>query len=387
MQNTEHELDNTLFADGNARQTAHVHGGNLHEAIKRYGLEGKKILDFSSNVNPLGPSTTAIRAAKQALALIDCYPDPDMSDLRKAIARYFGVKPGHVICGTGSNELIHLIPRVFRPKKVLVPMPTFTEYAAAVEEAGGKVVPLWLDEREGFRVDPLEMAFALKGMDMAFLCNPNNPTGLLMTKAETAELMGHALQHGVRLVVDEAFMDFIEPESIVKQAVEASQLICLRSFAKFFGMPGLRIGYAVSDEATIAALRAGQEPWTVSIPAEHAAMAALNDWRHIKKTRRVIEKERDRLLSDLRLLPGVEPFPGAANFIFMKISSFDASLLVQKLGIRGLLVRDCSSFPGLDSGFVRVSVRTGRENRRLIKALRELLAVKGPALPAPATGK
>ena len=387
MQNTEHELDNTLFADGNARQTAHVHGGNFHEAIKRYGLEGKKILDFSSNVNPLGPSTTAIRAAKQALALIDRYPDPDMTELRKTIARYFGIKPGHVICGTGSNELIHLIPRVFRPKKVLVPMPTFTEYAAAVEEAGGKVVPLWLDEREGFRVDPLEMAFALKGMDMAFLCNPNNPTGLLMTKAETAELMGHALQHGVRLVVDEAFMDFIEPESIVKQAVEASQLICLRSFAKFFGMPGLRIGYAVSDEATIAALSAGQEPWTVSIPAEHAAMAALNDWRHIKKTRRVIEKERDRLLSDLRLLPGVEPFPGAANFIFMKISSFDASLLVQKLGIRGLLVRDCSSFPGLDSGFVRVSVRTGRENRRLIKALRELLAVKGPALPAPATGK
>ncbi|HSQ77950.1 MAG TPA: threonine-phosphate decarboxylase CobD [Nitrospirota bacterium] len=380
MQNTELELDNTLFADGNARQTAHVHGGNLHEAIKRYGLEGKKIFDFSSNVNPLGPSTTAIRAAKQALALIDRYPDPDMTDLRKTIARYFGVKPGHVICGNGSNELIHLIPRVFRPKKVLVPMPTFTEYAAAVEEAGGKVVPLWLDEREGFRVDPLEMAFALKGMDMAFLCNPNNPTGLLMTRAETAELMGHALQHGVRLVVDEAFMDFIEPESIVKQAVEASQLICLRSFAKFFGMPGLRIGYAVSGEATIAALRAGQEPWTVSIPAEHAAMAALNDWRHIKKTRRVIEKERDRLLSDLRLLPGVEPFPGAANFIFVKIGSFDASLLVQKLGIRGLLVRDCSSFPGLDNGFVRISVRTGRENRRLIKVLRELLA-------RPATGK
>jgi threonine-phosphate decarboxylase len=152
-------------------------------------------------------------------------------------------------------------------------------------------------------------------------------------------------------------------------------------------MPGLRIGYAVSDEATIAALRAGQEPWTVSIPAEHAAIAALNDWRHIKKTRSMIEKERDRLLSDLRLLPGVEPFPSAANFIFIKVGSFDAQLLVQKLGIRGLLVRDCSSFPGLDSGFVRISVRTRWDNRRLIKALRELLAVKGPALPAPATGK
>lgn len=374
MQNTKHELDNTMFTDGNARQTARVHGGNIHEAIKRYGLEGKNILDFSSNVNPLGPSATAMRAAKKALSLIDRYPDPDLTDLRKAIARYFGIKPEQVICGNGSNGLIHLIPRVFRPKKVLVPMPTFTEYAAAVEEAGGEVVPLWLNEREGFRVDPLEMAFAIKGMDMAFLCNPNNPTGLLMTRAEMAELMGHSLQYGVRLVVDEAFMDFIESESIVKQAVEASQLICLRSFAKFFGMPGLRIGYAVSDEATIAALRAGQEPWTVTIPAEHAVIAALNDWWHIKKTRRVIEKERDRLLSALRLLPGVEPFPCAANFIFMKVGSFDASLLVEKLGLRGLLVRDCSSFPGLDSGFVRIAVRTGWENRRLVKALRGLLA-------------
>ena len=374
MQHTENATSNPLGAFESAQKTARVHGGNIREAIKRYGLEGRKVLDFSSNVNPLGPSAAARRAAKKALSLIDHYPDPDMTDLRKAIARYFGIKPGHVICGNGSNGLIHLIPRVFRPKKVLVPMPTFTEYAAAVEEAGGEVVPLRLNEREGFRVDPLEMAFALKGMDMAFLSNPNNPTGLLMTRAEMAELMGHALQYGVRLVVDEAFMDFIESESIVKQAVEASQLICLRSFAKFFGMPGLRIGYAVSDEATIAALRAGQEPWTVTIPAEHAAIAALNDWRHIKKTRRVIERERDRLLSDLRLLPGVEPFPCAANFIFMKVGSFDAPLLVQKLGLRGLLVRDCSSFPGLDSGFVRIAVRTGRENRRLVKALRELLA-------------
>ena len=210
MQHTENATSNPLGAFESAQKTARVHGGNIREAIKRYGLEGRKVLDFSSNVNPLGPSAAARRAAKKALSLIDHYPDPDMTELRQAIARYFGIKPGQVICGNGSNELIHLIPRVFRPKKVLVPMPTFTEYAAAVEEAGGEVVPLWLNEQEGFRVDPLEMAFALKGMDMAFLANPNNPTGLLMTKAETTELIGHALQHGVRLVIDEAFMDFIE---------------------------------------------------------------------------------------------------------------------------------------------------------------------------------
>ena len=160
----------------------------------------------------------------------------------------------------------------------------------------------------------------------------------------------------------------------------AMALLIPRNFEAHLAQGSAEVLVVLDGSDSNTALRAGQEPWTVSIPAEHAAMAALNDWRHIKKTRRVIEKERDRLLSDLRLLPGVEPFPGAANFIFVKIGSFDASLLVQKLGIRGLLVRDCSSFPGLDNGFVRISVRTGRENRRLIKVLRELLA-------RPATGK
>ena len=356
-----------------ARTAPRIHGGNIHEAIKRYGLEENKIIDFSSNINPLGPSSAAKRAAKKSLELIDRYPDPGMTSLRNAIARYFGIKPAHVVCGNGSNSLIHLIPRVFRPKRVLIPVPTFTEYAAAVEGAGGEVVPLLLKERDGFRVDPLEMAFALKGVDMAFLCNPNNPTGLVIPKSEMTEIMQYAFQHNVRLVVDEAFMDFIESESIIKEVVHTTHLICLRAFTKFFGMPGLRIGYAISDEATAAVLRNWQEPWTVSIPAEHAAVAAMNDWSYIKRTRRVIERERDRLLSALRIMSGVETFPCSSNFIFIKVTAPDASLLVEKLGLRGILVRDCSSFSGLDSRYVRIAVKTRRENNRLVQALGELL--------------
>jgi len=187
------------------------------------------------------------------------------------------------------------------------------------------------------------------------------------------EIVQFAGQHGVRLVVDEAFMDFIESKSIIKEAVESSHLICLRAFTKLFGMPGLRIGYAVSDETTIAALRERQEPWTVSIPAEQAAIAVLGHWTYISKTRRLIEKERSRLLSALRILPGVETFPCAANFIFIKLTSMDVPMFVDKLGERGMLVRDCSSFPGLDRSYIRIAVRTGRENKRLIKAFRELL--------------
>jgi len=373
VQNTEFELDDLVSAFESAQRRTRTHGGNIYEAAQRYGIEEKKIIDFSSNVNPLGPSSAAIRAAKRSLPLIGRYPDPEMTDLRKAIARYFGIKHGQVICGNGSNGLIHLIPRVFRPKKVLIPAPTFSEYAASVQDAGGEVVHLHLDERDGFRLDSIEMSFALKGMDMAFLCNPNNPTGQITPKQEMLEIVKYAVQHDVRLVVDEAFMDLNEANSIIKEAVQSSHLICLRAFTKFFALPGLRIGYAVSDEETIAALRDGQEPWSVSIPAEHAAIAALNDWGHIKRTRRLIEKERERLLSALRILPGVEAFPSAANFILFKLTAFDAPTLIDRLGERGLLVRGCSSFPGLDNRYIRIAVRTRWNNIRLIKALRELL--------------
>ena len=373
VRNTDTDSDTVARGLATARKTARTHGGNIYEAARRYGFAEKKIIDFSSNVNPLGPSSYAKRAAKKALSSIDRYPDPDMGELRMAIARYFGIKSGHVMCGNGSNSLIHLIPRVFRPKKVLIPCPTFSEYASAVEDAGGEVVPMPLLEREGFRVDTLEMSFALKGVDMAFLCNPNNPTGQLILKADMLEIARYALERDVRLVVDEAFMDFTDSDSIIKEAVESSHLICIRAFTKFFGMPGLRVGYAVSGEATIAGLRDGQEPWTVSIPAERAAIAVLGDWTYIDKTRRLIKKERERLLSALRIMPGVETFPCSANFIFLKLNAIDVPMFIDKLGERGMLVRDCSSFPGLDERYIRIAIRTGRENKRLIKAFRELL--------------
>ena len=375
MQERETDIDTTLNDEVIAQKTMRTHGGNIYEAARRYGYAEDKILDFSSNVNPLGPSLAAKRAATKALSSIGRYPDPDVLGLRTAIARYFGIKPGHVICGNGSNALIHLIPRVFRPKRVLIPFPTFTEYAAAAKDAGGEVVPFSLLESEGYRVDLLEMSFVLKDADMAFLCNPNNPTGRTVPKSEMLEIVRFALQHGVLLVVDESFMDFdvMGSDSIIKEAVESSHLICLRDFAAFFGMPGLRIGYAVSDEKTITALRDRQEPWPMSIPSEQAAIAGLGDWSYIKKTRRLIEKERNHLLSALRILPGVETFPCSANFILVKITSIDVPTFIGKLGERGMLVRDCSSFPGLDGRYIRITVRTWWDNRRLIKAFRELL--------------
>lgn len=373
MQKTEVEAGNVLNSSDSTEKNTRDHGLDIYQAVQRYGLAENDFFDFSSNVNALGPSSAAERAAKRALARMDRYPDMSMSNLRRGISRYYGIKPEQVLCGNGATGLLHLIPRVFKAKKILIPVPTFPEYALAAAGAGAAVVTLPLPERTGFRLDPLEMAFALKGVDMAFLCNPNNPTGLITPKAEMLEIAKYALEQGVRLVVDEAFMEFAASESIVKEAAQAVHLISVRSFSAFFGMPGLRIGYAVSNEDAVYSLREGQEPWPVSIPSEHAAVAALNDWRYTRKTLRLIEKEKARVLSAVRILPGVETFPGAANFIFMKVP-MNATLLTEKLALRGLLVRDCSSFAGLDNRFIRITLRTRRENKRLIQALRELLS-------------
>lgn len=354
-------------------ETNRMHGGNLRAAAKRFGIRERDIIDFSSNVNPLGPSRGAVRAVKGSLGLLDRYPDPDAAELRTAISRYFGIRKDQVLCGAGSNALIHLIPRALRPRRALVPAPTFSEYAAAVEDSGGEAVLLPLREENGFRMDPVVISLALKGMDLAFLCNPNNPTGGILGRSEVMEIAERAGQEGTVLVVDEAFMDFDDRESVLKEIVGLPNVLCLRAFTKFFGLPGLRAGYAVGAEQLIAGLREKQEPWTVSIPAERAAVAALQDWGHIRKTRELIAREREWLVGELRLLPGVEVFPAAANFIMLKVTSVNPCLLINSLGERGILVRDCSSFPGLDARFLRIAVRTRRENRRFIKAIRSLL--------------
>jgi len=373
VQNTAIHAKDIIGAGENGPKMSKVHGENIYEAAKRYGIDLAKFMDFSSNVNCLGPSSYAIRAAKNALSHVGRYPDQEMSELRRAIARYFGIKSEQVMCGNGSNSIIHLIPRVFRPKKVLIPSPTYSEYTVAAEHIGAEIVTFPLKENDGFRIDPVEMAFALKEVDMAFLCNPNNPTGQVVLKREMLEIIMYAQQRGVKLVLDEAFMDYIESESIIKETVHSSGIICLRTFATFFGIPGFRVGYAVSDDTTIAALRRAQEPWTVSIPAERAAIATLDDWSYIKKTRSVITRERDRLLSALRLMPGVETFPCSANFILFKLTSKDAYTVREKLGAQGMLVRDCSTFQGLDDRYIRIAIRSRRENKRLIKSLRAML--------------
>lgn len=360
--------------DADARRPVRKGRDSVREAARRYGIPARRIIDFSTTVNPFGPPASSLRAARKAVAVIGTGPAAPASELGAALAGHWGLPREHVVCGNGPEQLLHLLPRVFRPRKVLVPSPANREYVIASEIAGCEVVPLRLPEHGGFRVDPLDIVFALKdGVDMVFLSNPGDPTGRLVTRAEMLEIARYAQQKGVRMVVDESFMDYEETDSLVRDAADSETIVCLRSFSRFFGMPGLPVGYAVCGAGAAGAMRNAQEPYPLSAPAAAAATAAVLDRGFGKRMRKLAEEEREWLLSEVRLLPGVETFPSFTNFLFLRLIDRSASALADELGSRGLLISDCASYEGMGDRYVRISIRSRHENRRLLQELRSIL--------------
>lgn len=352
-----------------------AHGGNIARAARKYGLSERQITDFSASINPLGPAPGVLQALMGELWRIRHYPDPDCGELPHLLAGHLGVRKDNLLLGNGGAELIYLLPRALDIKSALVLAPTFSEYAKAVEAAGGRVEYLALSR--GGKFPAAELAARLQGCDAVFLCNPNNPTGQVFSRAELGPLLDCMAGKGVNLIVDEAFMDFVagrENTSLMPMVCTYPGLVVLYSMTKFFGIPGLRLGAAVAAPEIIDRLRALKDPWSVNALAVVAGEAALKDKRLMDDTLRVVQEEREYLFAALSDIPGIEPFPSAANFLLMNISGtgLSSTELADRTGRLGILVRDCANFHGLDSNFIRVAVRTREENRALVEALRQV---------------
>ena len=345
------------------------HGGNIYYYSRKYGIPERDILDFSASINPLGPPESALKALAQAVPSLVNYPDPDCTALREALSARMGVDGGSIVFGNGSTELIYLLPRALAPKKVLVTAPGFSDYERAARLAGCEVLYLTLREENRFEPDMDALRGALEGIGLFFLCNPNNPTGALLKKDAVREITGIASGMGVTTCVDEAFMDFVPGESVVGEAAEQDGVAVLRNFTKFYAMPGLRLGYLVAGPGLAEKLRRAQEPWSVNTLAQAAAAAALSDAGFARASLRLMDAEREYLCRALSGLPGLEPFPASANFILVKLKGIASAELAEALARRGILVRDCGNFRGLDGEFVRVAVRTRSEDERLVEAL------------------
>lgn len=343
-----------------------VHGGNVHRASEETGIPVGEIIDFSASINPLGMPEAVVAAVREHIPLLVHYPDPFGTRLANHIGRWAGVEPRSVICGNGSTELIYLLVRALAPRRVLVPAPTFSEYERACRMEGAEIAPLALSPSDGFTIDPERFRRELAGCDMAFLCNPNNPTGSVMNRDTVQRLAQAARTCGCRLVVDEAFIDFVPEQSVTADAGGNEQLIVLRSLTKFYALAGLRIGYAVLHPAVADRVREHKEPWTVNTLAEQAAVAAINDRGFRERTLALITEEREFLAQGFRSL-GIRWFPAAANYFLLRLERAQGAAAAMLR--RGVLVRDCSNFTGLDRTYLRVAVRSRTENERLLKEL------------------
>ena len=356
-----------------------VHGGEVWEAASKIGLREEEILDFSSSVNPLGPSAKALEAIKANLGHIPSYPDSNSSELREAVAVHFeGVSKDNVVAGNGSTELIYLFVETFMKEGdvALVPAPTFGEYERAVRRIGE--TPKHVKPSLDFQFSPDVFAHALSGAKLVFLCNPNNPTSLLMPSEHLAAIVERALEENVFVFLDEDFLEFVDGEerfSLIGKIGRYPNLFVLRSFTKIFGLTGLRIGYGIASEEIINVLLNAKIPWNVNCLAQSAAIAALGDEEHLKKTRDLIRGEKKFLMQGLTQIKAFKVFPADANFFFIDVrqSGYTAAQLKEKMLRDGVLIRDCSSFRGLDEYYIRVAVKTRQENERLLETFEKVV--------------
>lgn len=353
------------------------HGGNIYKAALESGISEEKIMDFSASINPLGVSAKVKEVILQELDPLVNYPDPDTKELRHKISRHLGLDPENILCGNGSTELIYLIPRALKPKSVLITAPAFSEYERACRlNYESSIMSYELKEKNNFQINPDEFISAMTGemnstphCDMAFLCNPNNPTGSLLKREEVLKIAEAARESKCFLVVDEAFIDFTPDESVIADVRDNPYLMVLRSMTKFYALTGLRIGYGVFHKDLIERIKEFKEPWTVNNLAQKAAIAALEDSVYVDKTFNLINEEKAFMEKRFRETE-IKYFPSAANYYLLKIEN--AGDVVSSLRKKGMLVRDCSNYKGLGRSYIRVAVKSHKHNEALLEELLKL---------------
>lgn len=347
-----------------------VHGGDWAGYRAEFGCDA---LDFSANVSPLGLPAGVAAAITNVLPTADRYPDPLCRELRAALAGAEGVPADWILCGNGAADLIFRLALAVRPRRALLPAPTFAEYEAALQTVGCAVQRVFLREENEFAVTEEFIDAVTPETDIVFLCQPNNPTGQVTPPALVERLVRRCAECGAVLVVDECFLDFLPDRDAwtAKQLLrDAPQLIILKAFTKLYAMAGVRLGYALcGDAALLEKMRGAGQPWAVSSLAQAAGLAALQETAYADAVRALIAEQRPRMAAGLRAL-GLRVMDGQANYLLFRATPDFG----EKLRRRGAVVRSCANYPGLDAAWYRTAVRTAQENTRLLQIIGEILA-------------
>jgi threonine-phosphate decarboxylase len=333
-------------------------------------------IDFSSNVNPLGISKKVLYSLQKNLgAISSMYPDPECMDLRKNLCNYLGknLDPEWITVGNGATEIIHNFARTFVRNKVVIPAPTFCEYELASKRMGANIVFVPLRD---LTLDTKVIIEKAKNSDAVFLCNPNNPTGLLSTGS--IKKIIECIDSSTKILIDECFIELVDDYNaqyaIIDKIEEFDNLIILRSLTKSFGLAGLRVGYSVSNPKLAKQLSAKKIPWNVNGIAQIAGIVALQDIRHLIKARAMIKKERRFMHDDIkRRMRSFIPCESDVNYFLIHLKENSVRIRDSMLIKNGILVRDCSTFTGMEKAeYIRVAVKTHKENLLLIDALESI---------------
>lgn len=349
------------------------HGGNVEEIKRIYGLKENEIIDFSANINPLGISERVKEAMIKGINSIERYPDITYYELKKEISDFEKVALENIVLGNGAAEVIFNVVRGIKPKKALIVAPTFSEYEDALNSVECEVNHYVL--KDNYSVDNEFLEEIKEELDIIFLCNPNNPTGALIEKDFSLKVLEKAKKMNVIVVFDESFLDFVEDNykySLIEELDNFKNLIIVKSLTKLFAFPGIRLGYGLSsNNNVIEKINSVGTPWSVNTVADYAGREALKDVEYIKNSVAYIKKENEFLYNGLEKFKDITTFKGAVNFIFFKLNkNID---LREKLIRRGIIIRSCSNYIGLDHNFYRVAVRTRKENKKLLEELSKVL--------------
>lgn len=343
-----------------------THGGDL---VGFYETYGQTPLDFSVNTNPLGLPKAAKEAAAAALSRAGEYPDPQYRRLREAIGRHYHIPASFIVPGNGAGDLILRIAAAERGRHVLLIAPTFSEYEAALEAFDCRIERHTLTEEQRFDLTEDFPEKISPDLDALFLCNPNNPTGRTINQKLLLRILDKCRACGTLLWIDECFNGFLDcpqKHSLVRLLADYENLVVLQAATKLYAMAGMRLGFAFCAGKNIREkLWAFGQSWSVSIEAQEAGIAALEDGAYLKQSRALIRNERKRMREALASL-SVKVLEGEANYLFFKtdIPAFD-----RHLAEKGFLIRSCASYQGLGNGYYRIAIRMPQDNDRLIRAI------------------
>lgn len=349
-----------------------THGGDVYGIAAELGIPVEDCIDFSANINPLGIPAGVGKAMEQAIAGSIHYPDPDCRSLVAALAERLSVKPESILCGNGGADLIYRIVYAARPKRALLPAPTFLEYGEALKQVGAEIHRYCMDERMEIREDIMDLI--TEETDILFLCTPNNPTGLLIPEERLHAILRRAADTGTRVVLDECFMEFVVEEkrrSMMSATGVYKNLVIVKSFTKLYGIPGIRLGYGVSsDTVFLQKMRAAGQTWSVNSIALAAGQAALLEETFARDTVEYVWREREWMLDELRKL-GFFVYEGQADYLLFRAEGHED--LYERLLGAGIIIRRCCNYENLTAEHYRIAVKRHEENQILIHHLRKLM--------------